>query len=235
MQKKNEQAKSLDKLSSGEEKKIEDPAMAMLARAMMTDILGDVQGLKNANSASAMMQIADGALSQASKMSAHLQELSVASNSAALSSSEQSALKAEFSATVESINMSFSSATFNGKQLFGESMSFSFNATEISVSLSEMNTRGLSIDSQESIEDFVKQIQENASNVGSAQNSIKSVIENLTEAMTQKSAARSQMSDADMAETMTKYQNNEIQLEASLMVHAYKKDISAQRVAALLN
>jgi flagellin len=234
-QKKNEQTKAINNLSSGEKDKVEDPAMAMIARMMMSDIMGDSQGLQNAHSASAMMKIADSALTQASEMATHLQELSVASNNAALGSQQQNALQSEFNATVESINMTFSSATFNGKSMFGESMSFSFNSSEMSISLSDMNTDGLSLNSMDSIEQFTKNIQDSLSNVGSTQNSINSEIENLLESITQKSFARSQMADADIAEEVTKFQSNQLQIDASLIAQSHQKEISAQRVNALLN
>ena len=117
----------------------------MIASAMMSDILTDTQGVKNANSASAMMQIADGALSQVSEMGSKLQELSVASNNAGLSSSDRSALTAEFNATVKSINSSISSASFNGQELFGKDMTFLLGSSEISINLESINSSALDL------------------------------------------------------------------------------------------
>ena len=231
---KDAQTNSIKKLSTGEEDKSVDPAIAMIAQAMMSDILTDSEGLKNANIASAMMQIADGALSQASEMGSKLQELSVASNNAALSTSDQNALKAEFSKTVESINSTISGSTFNGKQLFGENMTFSLGHSEISISLEDINLSKLDINSQDSIKDFTKQLNSAMSSVGSTQNSLQSSAENIMNSMTQKSAAKSQMSDVDMAELMSKYKDNDIKLEAALLAQSHQKDLSAQRIATLL-
>jgi len=233
-QKKDAQTDSIKKLSSAEEDKSVDPAIAIIAQAMMSDILSDTQGVKNANSASAMMQIADGALSQASDMSSKLQELSVASNNAALSSSEQHALKAEFTKTVESINSTISNASFNGKGLFGQDMTFSLGSSEISISLQDINSSKLDINSQDSIKDFTKQLNNVMSNVGSTQNAIRSSADNLMNSITQKSAARSQMSDVDMAEEISKYKDNDVKLEASISAQVNYNNLSAQRVATLL-
>lgn len=233
-QKKDAQADSIKKLSSGEEDKAIDPGIAMIASAMMSEILTDTQGLKNANSASAMMQIADGALSQVSEMSSKLQELSVASNNAGLSSSDQNALKAEFSKTVESMNSTINNTSFNGKPLFGKDMTFSLGSSEISISLQDINSSKLDINSQDSIDDFVKQINSAMSDVGSTQNAIRSSADNLMESMIQKSSARSQISDADMAEVMMKHKSNETKLEASLLSQSHQQTLSAQRVATLL-
>ncbi len=233
-QKKEAQENSIKKLSSGEEDKTVDPAIAMIASAMMSDILTDTQGVKNANSASAMMQIADGTLSQVSEMGSKLQELSVASNNAALSSSDRSALTAEFNATVKSMDSAISSASFNGQELFGKDMTFSLGSSEISINLESINSSELDISSQDSIDDFMKQVHSAMSNVGSTQNAIQSSADNLTNQMVQKSAAKSQMSDADMAEAIMQYEQNNTKLEASLLVQVHQNDISAQRVADLL-
>ncbi|MEA1955326.1 MAG: flagellin [Campylobacterota bacterium] len=233
-QKKDEQSNSINKLSNSEEDKAVDPAIAMIASAMMSDILTDTQGLKNTHSAISMMQIADGSLSQVSEMGSKLQELNVASNNAALNSSNQNALKAEFNATVKSIDSTISSTTFNGKQLFGEDMTFSLGSSEISISLQDINSKTLDINSQDGIKDFMKQINSAISNIGSTQNALESSADNLLNSITQKSAAKSQMSDVDMAEVMRKYQENETKLEVSLIAQSHQKDISAQRVATLL-
>ncbi|NOQ30785.1 MAG: hypothetical protein GQ570_06650 [Helicobacteraceae bacterium] len=233
-QKKNEQEDLLKELSSGKKDPIDDPAIAMIASAMMSDIMTDTQGLQNANTAISMMQIADGAITQVSEMSTKLQELSVASGNAGLSSSEQDALSAEFSATVETINSTISNASFNGKALFGENIVFSLGSSEVSIALEDMNSEGLSIDSRDSIDDFVKQIQSAMSNIGSTSNSLQSSANNIMESITQKSAAKSQMSDTDMAEIMAKYQQNDIMLEAGMIAQAHQNNISFDRVTALL-
>lgn len=234
-QKKDEQTKALNEMSTGEKDKISDAALSMIAGALMSDISTDMQGVKNINMAGSMMQIADGALTQASKMGSHLQELSVASNNAALNSDQQSALRAEFSSTMQSIEASFSSATFNGKSVFGGEMSFSFGRSEASVTLSNISTDDVSIDSQDSIDKFVKQIQQNSSEVGSFQNNLRSTLDNMMSGITQKSAAKSGMSDTDIADAAMKYQQNDVMLEASMIAFAHQKELSAQRVSALLD
>ena len=233
-QNKEAQTNSIKKLSSGEEEKSIDPGIAMIASAMMSDILTDTQGVKNANIASAMMQIADGSLSQVSEMGSKLQELSVASNNAGLSSSDKSALTAEFNATVKSMDSAISSASFNGQELFGKDMTFSLGSSEISINLESINSSELDITSQDSIKDFMKQVNSAMSNIGSTQNAIQSSADNLTNQMVQKSDAKSQMSDADIGEVMMQFQQNNIKLDASILAQVHQNNMSAQRVAELL-
>ncbi len=234
-QKKADEANSLNKLSSTEKSGVENPALAMIANAMMSGMIEDVEGIKNANIASGMMEIAGGALSQVSDMSSKLQELSVASNNATLSSSDKKTLKTEFDATLKSIDSAISSATFNGKKLFGEEMTFSLGKSDISISLSDFNTKDISINSQESIKDFASLVNSVAGDIGSTQNSLESASDNLSKSMIQKSASRSQMSDVDIADALRGFEENEMKLNASLMAQAHRNDISAQRVAALLD
>jgi flagellin len=233
--KENAQAKALDSLASGEKNKLENPAIAMIANAMMSGIVEMGEGIKNANVAHAMMEVAGGAVNEISDMSMRLQELSVSSNSAVLNSEQQSALSAEFNATVESINMTFSSAKFNGNSLFGNEMDFSFGKSNMSFSLSSVSTEGLSIDSSASIEEFMNDISSLASTIGSKQNSFEAIVDNLTESMINHTAARSQMNDADIAEMVNSFEQNDIQINASLIAQSHKQDISAQRIATLLN
>ncbi|MEO1953440.1 MAG: hypothetical protein ABGW74_01905 [Campylobacterales bacterium] len=215
-QNKEAQNSSANKLSKTKEEETVDPAIAMIANAMMSDIVTDSEGVKNANTASAMMQIADGALSQVSDQSVKLQELSVASNNGALNASDRSALQAEFDATVKSMDMTISSATFNGKELFGQDMSFSLGSSDISINLQDINTSTLDINSQDSIKEFTKQINSVRSDVGSTQKSIQDSAENLLNSMTQKSASANQI------------------LDSSDLAQAHKNNLSSQKVATLL-
>ncbi len=215
-QNKEAQNSSANKLSKTKKEETVDPAIAMIANAMMSDILTDSEGVKNANTASAMMQIADGALSQVSDQSVKLQELSVASNNGALNASDRSALQAEFDATVKSMDMTISSATFNDKELFGQDMSFSLGSSDISINLQDINTSTLDINSQDSIKEFTKQINSARNDVGSTQKSIQDSAENLLNSMTQKSASANQI------------------LDSSDLAQAHKNNLSSQKVVTLL-
>jgi len=228
------QTNSINKLASAKKEESVDPAIAMIAEAMMSGVIIDAQGVQNANIASGMMQIADGTLSQVGDMNSKLQELSVASNNAALSSSDKSILKTEFNSTIDSINSALSDTTFNGKQLFGQDMSFSIGGSDINISLQDINSSNLDINSQDSIDDFTKQINSAKSNIGSTQNAIQSSADNLTNQMIQKSDAKSQMSDVDIAKEISKYKDGSNKLNASELTQAHQNNISAQKVATLL-
>lgn len=225
----------LDKMSSGIKPFATDPAMSLIADAMMSDILTDGQGIMNANDAISMMQIADGTLKNVGEMTNRLTELSVASNNAALSSEQTNALSSEFNATVRAIDDSVSGAKYNGKEILGNSLSFSLGTSgEVTANIGEINTSALSIDSQESIEKFAQSLQDIRSEVGATTNGLKSSVASLMTSMTQKSAARSGMQDTDVAQSVTNFANQDIKLEAAMMAQVHQNNFSAQRALSLL-
>ncbi|MGE4512136.1 MAG: flagellin [Sulfurimonadaceae bacterium] len=224
----------LGKISSAQKPAAADPATAMIAHAMMSDVLSDGQGVMNANDAISMMQIADSTLSNVSQMGTRLNELSVASNSAALNESQKNMLSSEFSATVSAMNDAMAQTTFNGKALFGSEMSFSLGDGEMTARVGELNTQSLSIDSQESIENFARSLETVRNEVGATANSLESSVNSMLTEMTQKSAARSQMADTDMAKSVSDFEANGIKLNMATLAQAHQNNFLATRIQTLL-
>ena len=225
----------LNKISSGKNLDAKESSIVMIAHAMMSGALVDSQGIMNANDSIGMMQIADGVLSNVSQMSTKLQDLSVASNNAALNTTQRDALNLEFNSTLDAIGSSIESASFNGKSIFGSNLSFSLGDSEISVSLDGINSSNMSIDSQESIENFTTSISQAMSEISSARNSADKSINSMMNSATQKMAASSQLSDTDMAKQIGSFEQNNIKLDISLIMQSHQKNISSQRMQALLN
>lgn len=234
----NQQKKGIDNdlnhISAAEKSTVDDPAMIMIAHAMMSDILTDGQGAMNANDAISMMQIVDSTLTNVSEMNTHLNELTVASNSAALNSSQKNMLTSEFNATVTAMNDAMSQTTFNAKPLFGQELSFSLGDGEISARVGELHTGMLNIDSQDSIENFARTLETLRTEVGSTSNALKSSVNVMLTEMTQKSAARSQMSDVDMAKAVSDFESNNIKLNMASLAQAHQNNFLATRVQNLL-
>ncbi|MDY0117821.1 MAG: hypothetical protein RBR59_09605 [Sulfurimonadaceae bacterium] len=224
----------LSNISSAQKSNAEDPAMAMIAHAMMSDILTDGQGVMNANDAISMMQIVDSTLTNVSQMGTRLNELSVASNSAALNDSQKNMLTSEFNATVTAMNDAMSQTTFNSKPLFGQELSFSLGDGEMTTRVGELNTGMLSIDSQESIENFARSLETVRNEVGSTANSLESSVNVMLTEMTQKSAARSQMSDVDIAKAVSDFESSGVKLNMASLAQAHQNNFLATRVQNLL-
>ncbi len=193
---------TISKIASMHESALSDSASATINHALQNQFGTLTQGVSNANNAVSMMQIADGTLQSLSKNSDHLNELSVAMNNAALGANGRSALESEFNATVKSMSQSIESTTFNSQRLFGASHEFSLGNSNSSVSLNSMDLSALDINNPESITAVQDQISANLIEVGSATNGFKSAINSNLEAITNLSAASSQLSDVDVGQAI---------------------------------
>jgi flagellin len=234
-QNKTEAEKQLEKISAAiQERAMEDAASMVIADGLGSQIAALSQGVQNGNDGIAMLQIADGVLSGLSQNTERLAELSVRSNSAALNSDQKAMLQNEFDATVDSMRQNVEQASFNGKSIFGENMTFSLGAGEIQANVSDVAFGGLDMNDLDSIEAFGKQISDIASEVGSAMNGMQSGVTNAITNMTNLSASRSQLVDTDMADAVTQFQNNQLKLDASTLAQAHQQQMMQQRIASLL-
>jgi len=231
---KNEADTSLNKIASAKVEPLSDASLALIAHAIGSDIGALSQGLQNANDAVAMMQIADGALSALSQGADDLKVLSVKSNNAALSSENRDILQAEASKITDVMNQSIEGATFNGSPLFGRNLEFSLGTSSLSVSLDALSADGISIDDEAGIEALMQDIASVQSSVGSASKGIESAIHNNLSQMKELSAAKSQMSDSDIAKESNNFSKESIQLHATLLAQSHRNDIDAQKVQMLL-
>lgn len=224
----------LGKVSSGKSIDLDDASLSVIANALMSDVLVDSQGVMNANMAVGMMQIADGVLSNITQMGSRLQELSTASNNAALSNTQKDALNSEFNMTIDAINSSVDSASFNGKKIFDSSINFLLGSDDISINIENINTKELDIDSKEGIDNFTQSLNRLTGELGSSVNSVESSVNSMINSIVQKSAARSQIADTDMAKHIGSFEQSEMKLDISLIVQAHNKNLSYERVHNLL-
>lgn len=225
---------SLGKIASGKNEQLDDATLALIASSIGNDIGTLSQGLQNATDASSMMQIASGTLQTLSSSANDLNTLSVASNNAALSSSDKAALSSQADAIKTSMQQSVNNATFNGVKIFGNDMQFSLGNNSLSANIGSVDTSSLDISSQQSITDFMKSLQDIQSTVGATSNALASSTNSILTQISSLSSAKSQMSDADIANEASNFSQQNILLNASLMTQAHKNSINAAMVSQLL-
>ena len=230
---KNETDKSLNSISSGKKEEI-SPAMQQIANMMMSDASVMGQGVQNGNESVAMLQIADGVLQNVSKMTTDLETLNVRANSAALNSDQKAMLQNEYNAQVKAINDAMSSASYNGQSLFGKDFTTSMGSSSLSFSIPELDTSNLQLGDSESLKNFRDGINDAFSSIGSSTNAFTSSINNLLSSQTNTLTAASNISDADMAESITKFQQEDLMTQASILAQAHSNSINQDRVSALL-
>jgi flagellin len=226
--------KSLEKIASGVELKMEDSASRTIADMMQNQISTMSQGLMNANDGISMMQIADGTLSSLNDQTQTLNDLSVRYNSDILNPSQKQELQGEFSRTVDAMQQSIDNTSYNGKSLFGSAPAFSMGNSTISTSIPSLSPSSLSIDNQEGIQSYRDTLAQAGSDIGSTTNGLISATDTLLNSITQASAAKSQIADTDMANAIKDFQQSNLKLDMSQIAIAHQNDILRQNVTRLL-
>lgn len=226
--------KILEKIATAIELKMEDSSSRTITDMLQNQISTMSQGLMNANDGVAMMQIAGGTLNSLSEQTQTLNDLSVRYNSATLNDSQKQRLQNEFSRTVDAMQQSIETASFNGKALFGSNSTFSLGESAISSSIPALSPSTLSIDNQAGIQSYRDSLAQAGSDIGSTTNSLVSASNALLNQLTATSAAKSQISDTDMAKAIKDFQQNNLILNASQLAAAHQNNVVRQNIARLL-
>ena len=226
--------KALEKIATAVELKMEDSASRTIADAMQNQISTMSQGLMNANEGISMMQIADGTLSSLNDQTQTLNDLSVRYNSDTLNPSQKQELEGEFSRTVDAMQQSIDTTSYNGKSLFGSAPTFSLGDSTVSASIPSLSPSSLSIDNQEGIQAYSDTLAQASSDIGSTTSSLISATDTLLNSITEASAAKSQIADTDMANAIKDFQQSNLKLDMSQIAIAHQNDILRQNVTRLL-
>lgn len=226
--------KTLEKIAAAMQLSNEDSSSRAIASMLQSDISSMSQGVMNANDGIAMMQIADGTLTNLSQQAQTLNDLSVRYNSAALDSSQKQMLQGEFNRTVQSMQQSIDSTTFNGQPLFDNNFTFSLGEGTLSATVGDVAPRGLSIENQSSIQAYTQNLSSVQSDTGSAINGFISSTNSLLTKITATSAAKSQIADTDMAKAISEFQRSNNQISASQIAMAHQTDYLRQSIGRLL-
>lgn len=226
--------KTLEKIASAQQLSMEDSATRLLASMLQSDLSGMSQGLSNATDGISMMQIADGTLSSLSDQTQTLNDLSVRYNNAALNDSQKQALQSEFDHTVASMQQSIDSTSFNGKGLFGSNSTFSLGNSTISASIPELSPSSLAIDNQDGIQKYRDSLAQAGSDIGSTTNGLVSASNNLLGQISATSAAKSQLSDTDLAKAISDFQESNSKLNVAQIAIAHQNDTLRHTIGRLL-
>jgi flagellin len=226
--------KTLEKIASAKQLSMEDSSSRTIADMMQNQISTLSQGLMNANDGISMMQIADGTLTSLSDQTQMLNDLSVRYNNDALNASQKQALQSEFGRTVDAMQQSIDTTSFNGKSLFGSSSTFSLGDSSITASIPSLSPSSLTIDNQNGIQAYRDTLTQARSDVGSTTNGLISSTDTLLNTITQTSAAKSQIADTDMANAATDFQQSNLKLDVAQIAIAHQNDVLRQNVTRLL-
>ncbi|MDG5488293.1 flagellin [Sphingomonas sp. BGYR3] len=245
---------SMERLSTG--KRInsskDDAAGLAIATSMTSQIRGMNQAVRNANDGISMAQTAEGGLNEVTNILQRVRELAVQSSSGTYSDEDRTNLQAEVTELQGQLTDILANTEFNGVKLFdgtagsGGSVSIQVGANAgetVALDLSEIDlTDAIAVDisdatdasdALDTLDTAIESISTSRATLGASQSRLQSVVNNLTQNMTNLTDARSRIEDADFAAETTALAKAQILSQASTAMLAQANQ-SQQGVLSLL-
>lgn len=245
---------AMERLSTG--KRInsskDDAAGLAIATSMTSQIRGMNQAVRNANDGISMAQTAEGGLNEVTNILQRVRELAVQSSSGTYSDEDRTNLQAEVTELQGQLTDILANTEFNGVKLFdgtagsGGSVSIQVGANAgetVSLDLSEIDlTDAIAVDisdatdasdALDTLDTAIESISTSRATLGASQSRLQSVVNNLTQNMTNLTDARSRIEDADFSAETTALAKAQILSQASTAMLAQANQ-SQQGVLSLL-
>lgn len=237
------QKSSLEKLSSGSRivRSADDAAGLAISEKMRAQIRSVRQDVRNASDGISLIQTAEGAMNEVGNILVRFRELSVQAASDTIGDAERGFINKEVQQLKSEIDRISASTEFNGRKLLvgeGEQVEIqvgfqnnptldriTYDTAKINTTSSHLGVGDLSTltkhDSQENlskVDDAIRLLTENRSEMGALQNRLQSTINNLGIYDENLSAARSRIFDVDMASETAELTKQNILSQASTSV-----------------
>lgn len=212
---------SLTKLSSGRRinKAADDASGMSIANSLASQMRGYGQAIRNAGDAVSIVQVADGALEEASNIIMDIRTKAIQAAQDGQSFESRQALQADVDRSLETLDQIAKNTSFNGQKLLsgdfsnktfqlgasaGETVTVSIGSVEPSLmgglSGIDMTTQEGAQAAISSADAALEELNRQRSSLGSTQNQVASTIESLSTAMVNIAAAESEIADVDFAE-----------------------------------
>ncbi|MDG6777453.1 flagellin [Thiomicrorhabdus sp. zzn3] len=213
----------------------DDPAGQAVVATMTTQVNEQDMATRNANDGISLLQTADAGSGAITQSLQRMNELAVQAQNGVLSASQREMLNMEFQQNLETINGIANNTSFNGINLLNAdtaSVDIALGDSSSTLNLPNMTTDGLGLTglsisdpasaslAMESLNLAGEQLMTQRSQFGAQQNGLTSAIDNLSSQNLNTMAARSQISDADMARAMTELVRQNILNESSAAMQA---------------
>ena len=236
----NEQAKSMEKLSTGKRinRGADDAAGLAISERMKAQIRGLDQASRNSQDAVSAIQVADGALGQATDILQRMKELATQAASDTNSSSDRTAISGEITSLTSGLRDIVTNTTFNGQKLLsdasgltaqvqtgseaGQNLTVDFKTNAgLSGIIDTMSGAGIAVDTAAnastaitSIEDAINSVSNSRAYLGAQQDRLEHTITNLDTASQNTQSAQSRIEDVDMAKAVMENSKNGILVQA---------------------
>ncbi len=244
---------SLKRFSTGKRINLasDDASGMVLANKLASQASGFSQAIKNASNTVSIIQVADGSLGQAADLIMGIKEKAIQAGSAAQSSQSLQAIQAEIGKSLEALSDIAQNTSYNGQKLLsgaftdkvfqiGASSGQTMEITLGSIDPSQISDETLGafadidVTTTQGAQDAIAfadialdYISTQRSQVGSSQNQLESVINNLSNSRINTLSAESQIRDLDFAEESANL--NKIKIMGKVHAFAQNKANSIAR------
>ncbi len=261
----NNLASSLEKLASGLRinRASDDAAGLAISESLRGDIRSLNQAIRNSNDGIAMINTAEGALSQQSSILIRMRELSSQAATGTVGSAERQTINYEFTALRDEINRLAEVSEFNGQKLTNGSLAndptvasvtiqiglqntandrinlntaidlTAINASSLAIDILSLTGAAQALTALGVIDTAIATVADGRGRLGATQNRLIHTLGALAVAVENLSAAESQIRDADYASEISEFTKNQILVQASTAILA-QANLVPQTVLQLL-
>ena len=248
-------ATSMERLSSGlrVNSARDDAAGLAIASRMETQIKGQNVAIRNANDAVSLAQTAEGAIGKITDMLQRMRELAVQSANATNTTADRGNLNAEFQQLNSEVSRTISSTRFNGLAVIGSdaggnsyqvgeastdrvtftTTNLGSNATITAVGANDITSQGNASTAMANIDAALSTVNVERASYGAYQNRFEAIISTLQVAVTNNSASRGRIMDADFAAETANMSRAQILQQAGTAMMAQANQ-APQQVMSLL-
>jgi flagellin len=237
------QAASLEKISSGTRiaRAADDSAGLAIASKMTADIRSLRQDNRNANDGISMVQVAEGGMNEIGNILTRFRELSIQAASDTIGNKERGFINKEMVQLRGEIDRISSTTEFNGRKLLtgeGDKLEiqvglnnspekdrFVYDVQKLNVNSKALGVHDVNTETKEAaqenlgkIDNAIKMLSENRSDVGALQNRLSSSVSNLQIYEENLSAAKSRIYDVDVASESSELTKHNILTQAGTAV-----------------
>ncbi len=230
----------------------DDPAGLQVSIELSSQIRGNNIAMRNSNDGVSALQIAEGGLSSVTDSLQRIRELTVQAGNGTLSNSDRSALQNEADQLLEGIRDTIGSSEFNGKSMLkgDEGLNIQTGAdageqqglrtVDLAAELESMDLFKLDLTNPDtsaafdSLDGALSLAGELSSEFGASQNRLEFGMDSLMNENLNETAARSRISDTDMAKAISEMSQAQVKQQAEIAMLG-QANSSRGHVLSLLN
>jgi flagellin len=250
----NNAKKSLTKIATGlaVNQAADNSAGMMLSSMMQSEKSGFASAMKNVNSGSAMMQIADGALSEYSDILNTIKSKTIQAANDTNSPASREALQGDIDALLSQAESIATSTNYNGKALLDgsqpplniqagngageviETPTVDLTTANLGIGNIDVSSSALANGSLVQIDQALEQLNSYRSDIGASQSALSSTLNNLSTSRVNEAASQSAIADLDFAQESANFTKENLLTQISAYTASQQNNVLHNNVMQLL-